>query len=175
MNEKNSSCCVCNSSKVPNNCEVCGQPVCKQCTQTLNKKDFFLKKSIPKVLSHRFYCNPCFQSNVENELQNYYLLLEKAKNVYMIFSAERRPIHLIKKSSTSIEVNDNHDKEECFLRLGYLAAEKSFNAIIDVTIESKKLRHGEKYRSTLWKGTGFPAQLDTEVMRENEKYELYKR
>ncbi len=95
----------------------------------------------------------------------YLELLEQAKNVYVFF--KKHSVPLIKRSKTQVSVKDCPDREETLLRLAFLAAEQSFNALIEVNLNSEKVFDAGGYQYLNWSGTAFPAEVRSASLVEN--------
>jgi hypothetical protein len=102
----------------------------------------------------------CYGQHVEPALESYNEVLERAKQVFVFYKSQRKAIPLTGRSKIIMRVEENHDRDETILRLAFFAAEQSFNAIIDVDVTSEKVRNGS-YQTSKWKGSGFPASIDT--------------
>jgi hypothetical protein len=114
--------------------------------------------SIPSELNHGAYCGPCFSEIVAPQVKDYDECLEKAKLITVFAIADSKLTRNFKRKEKPFKVNDCADRDEALMRLAFLTVKAGFNALIDVNIESKKIRSGT-YQTTLYFGTGIPAQL----------------
>ncbi len=152
------------SSEKSFRCGVCDCLLCKECAQFQEESFFSFLKEIPKALRHSIYCAPCHAREVEGAKQPYLELLEKAKEVYVFF--ENRAVPLIRRSKTKVSVENCPDRDETLLRLAFFAAEQSFNALVEVELNSEKVfNHG--YQSLNWSGTAYPAEIRAASLDEN--------
>ena len=114
---------------------------------------------IPKPLTYTHYCPSCFDENVAPKLAQYNAILEKAKQLYIFFDTQKRPHCLMHYSRKPVSVKNCTDRDETILRIGFLAAEQGYNAAVDVSIVSKKMRH-HAWEKLSWQGDAVPAQVD---------------
>jgi len=127
---------------------------------------FSFMKKIPEHLSHTQYCPRCFDEKVAETLRNYETLKESAKNIIIFFRDEGQKTRLFSRKEPVVEVENCHDRNETILRLAFFAAEKNFNAIIDVDLKSHKVMNGS-HRYSLWKGSAVPCNLsERDLQRE---------
>lgn len=112
----------------------------------------------PEFLSHAAFCSTCYTEKVSPEQAKYEALIETAKNILVFEITQGKETRLIKRKEAKITVNDCPDRDETMLRLAFQAAEKGFNAIIDVDIKAKKVKEG-KYQHTMYSGTAIPAHV----------------
>jgi hypothetical protein len=100
-------------------------------------------------------------------------IVERAKNVFVFFTTQRKEIPLIKRSKVTYQVKDRADRDDTILRLGYFAAKDNYNAITEVNVYSQKVRN-EAYQKSIWHGSGIPALVDEDKIaaqdRVNEMY-----
>jgi hypothetical protein len=85
--------------------------------------------------------------------------MARAKEVMVFFKTQSEETRLIRRVEKPFQVSDCVDRDEVIMRLAFLAAENNFNALVDVSVLSEKVRN-EGYQTTKWKGTGVPVQLD---------------
>jgi hypothetical protein len=76
-----------------------------------------------------------------------------AKTVHIFFDTSPLPRSLIKKAREGISVPACKDRDETFMRLGFRALERGFNAVVEVEVDRKRARH-------IWEGCGIPANID---------------
>lgn len=155
------SCVSCRSSKAPCLCQNCNAFLCKKCVQTLDSDAFSFLKELPVELSYRSYCGQCFDEFVQPKLNEVEEALDRAKQVLVYFTTQRKSIPLIKRSKEALRVDDCADRDETILRLGFFAAQQKFNAIVDVDVVAEKFREGKgSYQTVRWRGVGYGAQVD---------------
>ena len=153
------SCCVCQKSKTTLVCGVCGQDVCKACTEFLEPDSFSFLKNPPDYLKTPSYCATCFTHTVSPDLARYQETMEKAKNINVFEISQGKETRLVKRKEAQLKVVDCADKNETILRLAFWAAELGFNAIIDVDLKGRKVKDG-RYQHTMWTGTAIPANIN---------------
>ncbi|MBI2712473.1 MAG: hypothetical protein HYX41_06420 [Bdellovibrio sp.] len=164
-----SNCLSCLKPKASLACEVCQQPVCKDCVEFLDAATFSFLKTVPPELAHTYYCGPCYTAKVAAPLETYLSTLENARSVYVFFKTQRKAVPLIRKSKEVVRVDQCDDRDELVLRLAFFAAEKGYNAIVDTDLVATKVRNHAHHTST-WRGTAVPAQVDgVKVDRMSEK------
>ena len=161
-------CVSCGKPKANLNCEVCQEPVCKKCEQLLEPKTFSFLPKIPEELTHLHYCGGCYDSVVAPELDSYQAIMEKAKQVFVFFTTQKKPPPITRKDRELLKVEDCDDRDETILRLAFLAAMKDFNAIIDVEVKQEKIRKGA-YQTSRWSGTGHPAMVNGDHVELQDK------
>ena len=167
--------CSCRSPKEPNECDVCFEPVCKKCAVVPGPEAFKYQPTVDEALKKDRYCSRCFDAEVAPALAKYEEILERAKNVMFLTNAFKGHLPILKKSRTDVSVDKMSDRDELILRLGYLAAEAGFNALIYSEVVSKKIRN-EAYQKSEWSGHGTPALLDeTKFKLQEEREEAYRR
>lgn len=159
-------CSVCRRPKGVHSCGICEAAVCKKCLVHLEKDSFSFLPIIPKELSHKSYCGPCYDSKVAGQLQTYQHTMARAKQVFVYGKEQGEETRLMSKNEKPLLVEGCVDKDETLLRLAFLAAMNDFNTLLNVVITSKKVRD-EGYQKTLWSGTGIPTTLDPKQI---EKY-----
>lgn len=152
-------CISCGKPKAVLNCEVCEEPLCKKCDQILDPGTFSFLAKIPADLTHLHYCGNCFDTLVAPELDVYQEVMERAKNAFVFFTTQRKETPLIRKAREVLKVSQCHDRDETILRLAFFAAQAGYNAIIEVEVQSEKLRNGA-YQTSRWSGSGVAAQID---------------
>jgi len=152
-------CVSCGKPKAVLNCEVCDDALCKKCDQILATDAFAFLPKLSEGLKHMHYCGSCYDSIVAPEMDAYQETMERAKNAFVFFTTQRKETPLIKKSREVLKVTDCPDRDETILRLAFLAAQADFNAIIEVEVESEKVRNGA-YQTSRWSGTGVAAEID---------------
>lgn len=114
---------------------------------------------IPRELAVRLYCPPCFDEKIAAPLAKYEELLEKAKDIYFLSRDYPGYVRVLRRHTKRVQVPDCDDRRETILRMAYVAAELGMNAIIEATVESKKVRIN-KYKTHRWSGSAMPALID---------------
>ncbi len=84
--------------------------------------------------------------------------MEQAKNTMVFMKAQFKETRFVKRLEDPITIPECNDYDELILRLAFKAAEKDFNAVIDVDITSKKVRTGN-YQTSVFSGTAIPAHV----------------
>jgi hypothetical protein len=159
-------CCVCQKPKPGLICGSCQSPVCKSCALTLGEYDF---RYSPERLTKFFvqnqedhvppvFCGPCYDANVAPDLAKYESTLTTAKAISVFFKTQSKETRLIKRREDLVKVKDCPDYDDAILRLAFQAAVVDCNALIDVTLDSRKLKIGG-YSKTVWTGTARPAKV----------------
>lgn len=171
---QNSECVVCRKPKANFECEVCNEMVCKNCSQVLDQSTFSFMEEIPEILSHTHYCSACYDDQVAPEFDKYQEILERAKQVFVFFTTQRKEIPLIRRSKVTFHVKESQDRDETILKLGYFAAKDNYNAITEVNVFAEKVRNGS-YQTSTWQGSGIPALVDAVKMeRQDQVNQMYR-
>ena len=152
-------CVSCGKPKAVLNCEVCEDALCKKCDQILAADAFSFLPKIADDLKHMHYCGSCYDSIVAPEMDAYQETMERAKSAFVFFTTQRKETPLIKKAREVFKVVGCIDRDETILRLAFFAAQQDYNAIIEVEVESEKVRNGA-YQTSRWSGSGVAAQID---------------
>jgi hypothetical protein len=155
-----SICIVCQKPKANLSCGLCHSPVCKSCAQFLNEDDFAFLSEAERKFANGSYCTPCFDSEISHELAAYGQIREQADDVIVYFKNQSKETRLFKRTKDILSVPSCTDREETVLRLAFLAAQKGYNAIIDVDISAEKVRSKGGYQSSNWRGTAVATNLD---------------
>lgn len=157
------SCTSCRRPKATTSCEICAELVCKDCSHFLDAETFSFQPVVPADLKHTHYCANCYSAKVEPALAAYNEVMERAQGVFVFFTTQKKYFKLLSRSRELLEVKECADRDEAILRLAFQAAEKGFNAVIEVEATSKKERNAghQKYS---WKCKGYPAQVDGAVV-----------
>jgi hypothetical protein len=147
------TCAVCRQNKAIANCGFCRVALCKTCEQYLAPESFAFQEKISDDFLQGHYCSPCYGEKVEPALIAYEAILTKARKIFIFFDTSPLPRSLIKKSNKGISIARCQDRDETFLRLGFKAAEKGFNAVVEVVVERTRLKN-------TWEGKGVPANIN---------------
>jgi len=167
-------CVCCQKPKANVICEVCEGPVCKKCLQILDQSTFSFLKEIPAQLSHTHYCGTCYDQVVAPELEAYEEVMGRANDVFVFFISQRKEIPLVKKTKDFFKVENCPDRDEAILRLAFFSAQLGYNAVIEVEVNSEKIRNGA-YQTSRWSGTGNAAQVDQEKLdRQSLRNQIYR-
>jgi hypothetical protein len=154
-------CVSCRKPQAQHECALCFEPVCKSCEFFLEEGTFAFLQSVHEDLRHSYYCAACYDRTVEPALAAYREKIEEAKQVFFFFDSRKKPIQVLKRAREIIEVTHCLDRDETILRLGFMAAELGFNAIVDAEVKGEKVRdHG--FQKLNWRGKGWPAKVDRE-------------
>jgi hypothetical protein len=156
-------CISCRRPKAHLSCEVCFEPVCKECEQFLEASTFSFLSQLPEDLSHTHYCPYCYDSKVAPALEEYQAVMERARDLPFFFVTQRKAIPLIKQSKDSIRVESCDDRNETILRLAFLAVEQGYNAVIEADVTADKIRNSG-YQKSRWRGVAIPAHIDAEKL-----------
>jgi len=156
-------CGACRRPKANIQCELCEDWNCKSCAQTLAGDAFSFRTKRAPELSHTRYCQHCWQQQVEPALAEYEQKMAEAREVYIFFTTQKRPLPILSKEKEQIRVLECDDRDETILRLAFLAAELGCNAVIETDVRHEKVRNAG-WQKTAWRGSGFPARVDAEKL-----------
>lgn len=154
-------CISCRRPKATVECEICQEPVCKECLQFLEASSISFLRKVPDVLAHRHYCPACYDTHVAPALEAYNQTMQQARGVFFFFQAQKRSLPILRRAPKQVRVEACEDRDETILRLAFMAAEQGFNAVIEAELTSKKVRN-EGWHKTVWQGVGLPAEVDAE-------------
>jgi hypothetical protein len=146
-------------SKTDFDCECCGERACKSCQEFLPEGTFSFRNDLPEELTHSRYCRVCHEREILPALESYEQTLEQAKQTLFFYKTYARPLPILRRAADPLRVNDCDDRDETILRLAFQTVEAGYNAVIEATITSEKVRN-EGYQTTHWKGVATPAELD---------------
>ena len=164
-------CSDCRKPKAIHACGVCEEPFCKKCSEIVSEEAFGFLSEVPEILTRKIYCRHCHDREVLPEKEKYDEILARAKEVFVFFKTQRKEIPLIRKSKVPVVVETCIDRDETILRLGFLAAEQNYNAIIEVDVNAKKIRN-EAYQTSVWSGSAIPADVDGSKVERNDRLEM---
>ncbi|WP_413289190.1 hypothetical protein [Bdellovibrio sp. HCB337] len=153
-----SVCCTCLKPKATLECGACKESVCKNCAQFLEEGSFSFLAKVPEQLSHGTYCSNCFDTHVSAELADYTHTLELAKDIHIFENDQGKETRFFNRKEKPLKVENCADREDVFLRLGFLAAKAGFNTLIDVAVTYEKVVSGT-YKTHKWKGSGVPTNV----------------
>ncbi len=132
----------------------------------MDEERFSFLPELSYDLRHTTYCGDCFASKVAPELSVYDSLVERAKEVLVFERNKGKETRLVPRTEDPVQVLDCRDYDETIMRLAFLAARANFNAIVDVSLSSKKIKDGS-YSTLLWSGEGVPANVDIDRLPKN--------
>jgi hypothetical protein len=141
------------------NCGLCKGLVCKSCVEFIQADAFSFMTKLPEELTHSNYCLFCYSTHIQPAIRTYNQTMKRAKDIIIIDKPSRKPLPILDRSVEPLLVDGCPDREETVLRLGFMAAERGYNAVIKANIAYKKVRNAG-YQKMIWQGTGFPANLD---------------
>ena len=161
---ESAKCCVCQKPKAMLECGICKSPVCKKCVQFVEAETFSFLKKIPAELSHTTYCGPCYFSKIDPELKLYEQTIEKAKNVAIFYKDQGKETRRMARSTETFSVKKCPDRNEAIMRLAFFAAQAGFNTLVDVDLQSEKIREGS-YQHLIWHAEAVPVLLSDEKLK----------
>jgi hypothetical protein len=135
-------CSACRRANPTVQCELCHDLSCKACAEILSEEAFAFLPKKPPELTHTRYCQGCWQGHVEPAQEEYRASLEQAKQAYIFFSTQRKPIPILLKEKDVIRVADCPDRDETILRLAFQAVRLGCNAVVETVVSSEKVRNG---------------------------------
>ncbi len=154
---ENRICTCCRQPKGAFECGPCKAALCKKCAQFVREGSFSFLEKVPAEVLHKTFCGPCYDTLVVPVLREYELTMRRAKGIHVYFKSQGEETRLIRRSEKSIKVDGFKDREETLLRLAFFAAHSGFDTLVDVQLDSKKIRN-EAYQTTRWSGTGVPVR-----------------
>lgn len=167
-NKTSPSCSHCRKPKATLSCGVCQEDLCKTCAEFLDAATFSFLPEIPASLGHTYYCPTCFSSEVEPKRAEYDEIMERAREVYIFFTTQRKPLPILMSSKQRVRVLTCEDRDETILRLAFLAAQQGYNGVIQTEVKSEKIRN-QAYEKTAWSGSGLPANLDAQKLERHQR------
>ena len=157
-------CCVCQKLKALLKCGICNNPVCKKCVQFVEPETFPFFKKIPAKLAHSTYCGPCYFNEIDPELKLYEQIVEEAKNVAIFYKDQGKETRRMARSTEIFSVKKCKDRNEAIMRLAFFAAQSGFNTLVDVDLQSEKIREGS-YQHLIWHADAVPVLLSSEKLK----------
>ena len=157
--QTNSGCTMCGKAKAPYLCGCCNDTLCKSCVQFMPDDAFQYMTNKPVEISHSYYCNACFNNTVTPALSQYEEIAERARLISVFDITQGKETRFIKRKEKPITITTGLDEHDITMRLAYMAAEKNFNAVVDVDIKAVKVRDGA-YQTTAYSGKGVPTMVD---------------
>lgn len=162
INQEKSACESClqptTSLKQIYHCGLCQKLLCKNCVDFVDEDFFSFWQVVPEELKLKTYCRTCFDQKVRPAKESYTQILTQAREIH-IFEKGEKFIPLIKKERYKVNIENCADRKETLLRLAFLAAEASYNSVVDVEINYKKVRSAGGYQTTNWSGVGYLAEV----------------
>lgn len=158
------NCCVCQKPKANLECGICSCPVCKKCVQFVEPETFSFFKKTPAALSHTTYCGPCYFEKIEPERKLYEETIEKAKNVAIFYKDQGKETRRMARSTEKFSVKKCTDRNGAIMRLAFFAAQAGYNTLVDVYLQSEKIREGS-YQHLIWHAEAVPVLLSDEKLK----------
>lgn len=153
-------CSICQNTKIRYQCEHCHSDICKNCVYFLNDDSFYYLTAKEKIFDLKMFCLGCFKEHIEVKLAQYEELVSKAKEIMIFTKIQSRETRFIKRTDELYQIKDCPDRNEAIMRMAVMAATAGFNAVIDIIIESKKVKLDTSYQTHTWNATGIPVHLD---------------
>lgn len=166
--EKN-LCSTCFKPKATLSCGVCAEAVCKYCAQFLEEDSFAFLTAKTADLLHTTYCRPCFDAKVAPQLESYNRTVERAKEVQIFLKKQNKETRFIRRDEDRLHVQNCVDERDVLMRLAFQAASRDFNGVIDVDLDSRKVRTGA-YQTTQWWGSGVPAAINPDKLMKDRSF-----
>lgn len=160
------TCTHCQKPKADLLCGVCGQDVCKACREYIDTNSFSFMAKAPAQLTQGEYCPRCFGDVIEPARAAYEATMAQAGEIYYLSKAYPGWVHLKRKHTKRVVVENCDDRRECIMRLAFYAAEMGYNSIIEAEVESFKVRKNHR-QTSLWKGSALPANIDGERLEKS--------
>ncbi len=153
------ACSTCHKPKATLECGICHCSVCKNCAQFLEENRFSFLPVVPEELQHQVFCTYCFEDKIKPAIEVYEQEIERAKEVMIFFKKQTKETRHVKRLEEPVVVDHCLDRDETLLRLGFFAARAGYNALVDVEINSVKIREGSRQHAD-YSGRGVPAHMD---------------
>ncbi len=149
------TCAICLNTKTSLTCDACADPTCKYCSYFVDETVFEYIDLLPESLRHKKFCQNCYNSQFQTQVEKYLALLKQAKMVTVFTKDQSAECKWMKRLEKPISIVNCDDREETLLRMAFLAVEKGFNTLVDVEIKYTKVGENS-YKKYLWSGTGVP-------------------
>lgn len=156
-------CVTCFDPKANLSCGLCEGAVCKYCAQFLDEDRFSFLPEVPAHMAHSTYCHACFTEKVSADMRAYDQIMESAKQILIYFNNQGKETRLIRRDEERIHVENCVDREETLMRLAFLAAQRGFNAVIDIDFVQQKVRTGSRQTSS-FHANGIPAHVRSDKL-----------
>lgn len=122
--------------------------------------------NIPPELQHSIFCYSCHQQTVAGPLAEYEALVQQAKEIIVFNKSQGKETRFIRRNEDWIEFKDCEDEDEAVMKLAFHAVQIGCNAIIDVEINTQKIRLGS-YQTQKFHVKGRPAQVkDSQLVKD---------
>ena len=82
------------------------------------------------------------------------------KSVFVFFKTQSKETRMMSRKEIQVKVENCPDREETLMRLAFLAAFGGFNTLIDVELNSEKVRNSSSYQTSNWSGSAKPTTID---------------
>lgn len=151
-------CTSCRKPKANLECGLCHSALCKSCTQFVDEDTFSFLAEVPTELSHTTYCHSCHEQTVVPALVDYNQLMEQAKEIAIYFHNQGKETRLMSRKEDPVSVKNCLDRDETILRLAFYATQKGYNSLVDVKVDSEKIKEGSRQKM-IWHGSGVPTQV----------------
>lgn len=150
-------CAWCQKKKPTLQCGLCHVDLCKYCAQILDAEAFAYLAEKPEKLRHSVYCDGCYNKYVAEAFQNYQEIMEKARNVNVYLDNQGKETRLIRRIEKPLQIENCPDREIALMKLAFLAAEKGYETLVDVSVTYKKVGEGS-YKKHNWQARGVPVK-----------------
>lgn len=161
------TCVDCHKTLKPqgdSHCGVCESGVCRKCRIFLAEEEFPFVPERPAELKHTYYCGACNDQHVAPFRAEYETAMEKAKDVNVIYRDSKSSLRVLRKAPQMVRSTGFADRDEAILKLAFEAARAGFNALIEVTVQSQKLRNAG-WQKTQWSAQGVPAEIHSHELK----------
>ena len=85
--------------------------------------------------------------------------MARAKEILIFSKVQNKETRFVNRDEERIHIAECEDREEVIMQLAFRAAERNFNGVIDIELDTRKIRNGT-YQTTVWFGSGIPANVD---------------
>lgn len=151
-----SQCLSCLKSSTNLKCDICQNSCCKDCMIYIDEDVFDLVEMLPTKIYDKGLCSNCFNTEASPIIEEYKEILEKAKVVNVYDMQQTQETYKMPRHEKPVIVTECEDREETLLRLAFLAAQKGFNTLVDVDLQSTKSKQPGTYKKHVWSGRGIP-------------------
>lgn len=148
-------CESCFSADTVLRCHKCSNPSCKKCSCFIDEEEFDFLSLLPEDVAGQTFCPSCYNSSIAATLEEYREYLAKARAVDVYDKEQKRESWRFRRTEKKLSIKDCDDREETLLRLALLSAQKGFDTMVDVDIQSEKVGTGT-YKKLIWSGTASP-------------------
>jgi len=136
-------------------CAECENTVCKSCACFVDETSFEHEVLLPDSIRAKTFCPSCYTFKAEPVLLEYQEIFERAKLVDVYSIKQTNETSLIKRVEKPIKIKNCDDRSEALMCLAFMTAQKNYDTIVDVKLESEKV-FDAKYRKLVWSGSGIP-------------------